>query len=77
MDIEKTEKEDINAVLNKLEEYVEPRVNTIYERCVFYRRNQKEYETFEKYVNEIKTMSKKCKFENITTDQIIRDKIIN
>ena len=44
---------------------------------MFYRRNQKEYETFEKYVNEIKTMSKKCKFESITTDQIIRDNIIN
>ena len=32
MDIEKTEKEDINAVLKKLEEYIESRVNTIYER---------------------------------------------
>ena len=44
---------------------------------MFYRRYQQEHESFERYVNDIKTMSKRCDFTNITFDEIIRDKIIN
>ena len=43
------EKEDIEAVLQKVEEYVEHIVNIIYEICILYRRNQNEYLTFEKF----------------------------
>lgn len=34
---------DIFVVLNKFQDYIEPQINTIFERC--YRRNHQEYET--------------------------------
>ena len=71
------EKKDITNILKKFNEYVEPQINQIFERCMFYRRYQQEHESFDRYVNDIKTMSKRCDFTNITVDKIIRDKIIN
>ena len=54
---------------------MEPQINKIFERCSKVDRQQ--YKSFEKYVNYIKTMSKRCDFENITVNEIIKDKIIN
>ena len=71
------EKKNITNILKKFNEYVEPQINQIFEICMFYRRYQQEHESFERYVNNIKTMSKRCDFTNITVDEIIRDKIIN
>ena len=71
------EKKNITNILKKFNEYVEPQINQIFERCMFYRRYQQEHESFERYVNDIKTMSKRCDFTNITVHEIIRDKIIN
>ena len=65
-----TQKEDnIESVLEKFDKYVEPKVNKIYERCIFHRRIQEETESFEKFVNELKSMSRRCEFENITVDE--------
>ena len=40
---------------------------------MFHRREQTQYETFEKFVNEIKTLSKKFDFKNITMNNITRN----
>ena len=71
IDFDKEEKKsNIKEVLLRFDTYVGPRVNTIYEICMFYRREQNQYETFEKFVNGIKTLSEKCDFENITVDEM-------
>ena len=67
------EKEDIECILKKFDKYIEPMINTIYNTCIFYRRDQKAHESFEKYVNELKAISKKCEFEKITVDEIMID----
>ena len=40
-------------------------------------KNSRITESFEKFVNELKSMSRRCEFEIIAVDEIIRDKIIN
>ena len=40
-----TKEVTILMVLDKFEKHIEPRINIIYERCVFNRRYQEEHET--------------------------------
>ena len=56
--------------------YVNPLANTPYERCIFNTRNQKESETFDQYLTELRKLSNSCKFDTITPDEILRDRLI-
>lgn len=47
----------------------------MYERNLFYNRNQKEGEQFEQFLTDIKISAQKCEFEALH-DQMIRDKIV-
>ena len=72
-----TKEVTIVMVLDTFKKHIEPRINIIYERCVFNRRYQEEHETFEKFATDVKSLSKRCKFQGITEDEIIRDRLIN
>ena len=50
----------IDRVLEKFHAFCNPRKNTIYERYVFFSRNQENGESIHHYVNVLKTMSNTC-----------------
>ena len=74
--LEKGEKEKIKKVLEMFTMYVTPLANIPYERCIFNTRNQKESETFDQYLTELRKLSSSCKFDTITPDEILRDRLI-
>ena len=61
----------IQNVITKFDRRIEPQNNTIFKRCFFQIRSQMPDETLTKLI------SKKCSFETITPDQILRDRIIS
>ena len=63
-------------VLAKLEEYCCPRQNVPFERYKFNMRQQAVGETFDHYVTELRQLAGKCAFETITTDELLRDRIV-
>lgn len=69
-------KKDINSVLQAFEDYCQPLKNTAFERYKFNLRGQLPSESFEQYVTELRKLALKCDFDNITPEQILRDRII-
>ena len=66
----------MGAVLAKLEEYCCPRQNVTFERYKFNTRQQAVGQTFDHYVTELRQLAGKCAFETITTDELLRDRIV-
>lgn len=62
-------------VLNKFGDHCKPRRNVIYERYCFLKIRQKEGQSFDAYVTELKNAAMKCEYGN-QQDSIIRDQII-
>ena len=56
--------------------YITPLANTLYERCIFNTINKKECETCDQYLTELIKLSSSCKFNTITPDEILRDRLI-
>ncbi|XP_029667190.1 uncharacterized protein LOC115237934 isoform X1 [Formica exsecta] len=69
------DKDDMNILIAKLEEFFNPPKNEVVERFQFFTRDKKQNETIEQYINILKEKAKTCNFNDIT-DSIIRDKII-
>ena len=70
------EAKKIEPVLRKFEEYCIPRENTIYERFLFFTRDQRESETIDQYLTELRQIAANCDFESITPDQLLRDRLV-
>ena len=66
----------IVVVLKKFEEYCIPRENTIYERFLFFTRDQRESESVDQYLTELRQIAANCDFESITPDQLLRDRLV-
>jgi len=66
----------IEPVQRKFEEYCIPRENTIYERFLFFTRDQHESETIDQYLTELHQIAANCDFESITLDQLLRDRLV-
>ena len=60
----------------KFEEYCIPRENTIYQRFLFFTRDQPESETIDQYLTELRQIAANCDFESITPDQLLRDRLV-
>lgn len=71
----KSDSEVYDCVVAKFTEYANPRKNTLFERYKFWQRHQKEGETIDQFVVELKTMAKNCEY-SVLTDQMIRDRVI-
>ena len=72
------ESEDsIHDVLNKFEEYCNPRRNTIYERYKFQCRHQKAGESGSCYLTELRVAVDSCDFVTITAREIMRDRFVH
>ncbi|MEW8548052.1 MAG: RNase H-like domain-containing protein [Candidatus Thiodiazotropha sp.] len=74
--IEDGDEKKLKTYYDKFEEYCKPKSNTIYNRYVFKSRVQKENESFEQFVTELKTLIKDCDYSAATTDEHIRDHIV-
>ena len=70
------EKKSLRAVLDAFGKYCQPYVNTAFERYRFNLRGQGPGESFEQYVTALRQIALRCDFENITPDQILRDRIM-
>ena len=63
-------------MLALLESYYVGKVNVTFEKYKFRTRTQKEGESVMTYIGELRRLSHSCDFENVTTDQLIRDQIV-
>ena len=71
------QKEDsINDVLTKFDEYCEPRTQVIYECYRFNNRKQEAAESISAYVTELRVIAKNCAHDEITPDEILRDRLV-
>ena len=57
-------------------DYCKPKSNKIYHRYLFKSRVQKENETFEQFVTELKTLMKDCEYPAEIQAEQIRDHIV-
>ena len=67
---------EIEHVLAKFDAYCEPRTQVIYERYRFNNRKQEPGENIAAYLTELKTIAKNCQHEDITPEEILRDRIV-
>ena len=67
---------NIEAVLQMFEKHIAPLANIPFERFSFNIRNQEPGESFEKYVTQLRLLARNCEFENINSDEILRDRIL-
>lgn len=65
----------IEKVLEKFELFCNPRKNTIYERYVFFSRNQDSGESIDHFVTVLKNLADTCEFEALK-ESLIRDRIV-
>ena len=75
MAFEKTEIDKIEVLFVTFDEYCEPRKNIIMERYKFNTRVQRNDETADQYVNELKLLVKNCQF-GILASELIRDCVV-
>lgn len=61
----------IEEIFKKLKEYYEPKYNFVVEQFKFFRRDQEEAESFDKFLREIKMIAKLCDFETLE-DNIVK-----
>ena len=66
----------IETVLKKFMDYCQPRKSIPIERYHFNRRVQEPGELYEQYRMSLRKLSEGCKFESITPDEILRDKLV-
>ncbi len=66
----------IQPVLEKFEEYCQPRKNIPFERYRFNCRSQEPGEPFDQYRTTLRKLGEYCNFQAITTDEILRDRLV-
>lgn len=69
------DRKNVTKVLEISDEYCNPRKNIVYERYLFYNRNQKENEPFDHFLKDLSTLIKNCEFDT-QTDSMLRDRIV-
>ena len=70
------QKKDIKGVVERFDNYCNPRKNVPFERYRFNSRQQEPGETFDRYVTSLRQIADKCAFDTITPDDILRDRIV-
>ena len=68
-------REKIATVKQKFYDYFNPRKNTLYERYKFWETKQKEGETVDQFITDLKTRAKSCEFGE-QTESMIRDRLV-
>ena len=71
-----TERKDIKGVIERFDNYCNPRKNISFERYLFNSRQQEPGASFDRYVTALRQIADKCAFDAITPDDLLRDRII-
>lgn len=66
---------DYNTVINSFEIFCKPKTNEVYERFVFYQRDQKEGEPFDTFLMDIRRLVRTCEFGQME-EAMLRDRIV-
>ncbi|XP_077266438.1 uncharacterized protein LOC143899761 isoform X3 [Temnothorax americanus] len=69
------DRDDMDVLIKKLEEYFNPPKKEVVERYQFFTRSKKQNESIERYISILKEKAKTCNFHDMT-ESIVRDKII-
>lgn len=70
------ERDKYKFVIELIEKYVNPRVNECFERYTFFKRIQKEGESFEHFLTDCKHLVKSCNFNSIDPSQTVEEKAL-
>ena len=70
-----TQLQNSATIIDRLNHYLLPRTNVIYERFKFNTRNQSPSESIDEYVTNLKHLATTCQFGNLG-DDLIRDRIV-
>jgi hypothetical protein len=68
------DQKDYENVITAFKDYCNPRKNIIYQRYLFYIRDQKDHESFDEFYADIKKLVKECEFKD--DDEMLRDRIV-
>ena len=69
------EKDDPETILEKFQNYCEPKKNITYERHIFNTRVQQQSQSFDAYLTELRVQAKKCAYGTLQ-DELIRDRVV-
>lgn len=73
---DETDNDKIAPVLQKFEEYCQPRKNVPFERYRFNKRAQEAGETYDQYKTALRKLAEGCEFASITPEEILRDRLV-
>ncbi|UYV62865.1 K02A2.6-like [Cordylochernes scorpioides] len=73
--LKEDEAENFDLVINKFDDFCEPKKNVIFERFQFFSATQKDGESIDSFITELKGLSTSCEFES-QKDSLIRDRIV-
>ena len=71
-----SDRKDLSKTLDLLEEHFVGESNVIYERYTFHCRQQEEGETARDYVSALRRLVQSCAFDQITPEEILRDRMV-
>ena len=69
--------ENIPNIQRKLEAYIKGEINETVERYIFNQRKQKEGESLDTFLTDLKTLATTCNFCNCLKDSLLRDKLVS
>ena len=69
------DRDDLDKVLKNFDDYCTPQKNEVYERFVFRSRVQKQGESFDAFLTDLKKKAQTCNFDRLK-DSMIRDQVV-
>ena len=66
----------VDQIISAMDTHFIGKTNEIYERFVFNKRDQKEGESFDDYINCLRQLIKTCNFSHEIADSLLRDRIV-
>ena len=75
-DLPTDDKRKLPKIMEKFDKYAMGETNETYERFIFNSRDQKETETVDEYVAELRTLAQTCSFCTCLSDSLLRDRIV-
>lgn len=74
-DLNEEQKKDYDEVLKAFDVFCKPKTNELYERYIFNKRDQKDGESFDAFLMDIKRLARTCEYKE-TEEMMLRDRIV-
>ena len=72
------ETDKIGAYISKFGEYFSPQSNTVFSRYLFHKRDQRDGETIDQYITELKLLARECEYSTTELkEEMIRDRLVS